>query len=78
MASDSGRTPLVGLSPKVFQRVLRMQRFLAATERLDGLANAAAEAGYSDQPHMTREVRSLAGLSPTRLLRERGQPLASA
>ena len=47
LASDSGRTPLVGLSPKVFQRVLRMQRFLAATERLDGLANAAAEAGYT-------------------------------
>ncbi len=68
----------VGLAPKVFQRVLRMQRFLAASERLGGLANAAADAGYADQPHMTREVRSLAGVTPTRLLQERRQPLGSA
>lgn len=68
----------IGIAPKAFQRVLRMQRFMAAAERLDGLANAAAEAGYSDQAHMTREVRSLAGLTPTRLLQERSQPLRRA
>jgi len=68
----------VGLAPKVFQRVLRMQRFVEAMERLGGLANAAAEAGYADQSHMTREVRSLAGLTPKRLLQERRQPPGSA
>jgi AraC-like DNA-binding protein len=62
----------VGLAPKVFQRVLRMQRFVASAERLGGLAHAAADAGYADQSHMTREVRSLAGVTPTRLLQERG------
>lgn len=68
----------VGLTPKVLQRVLRMQRFLAAADQLGGLATAAADAGYADQSHMTREVRSLAGLTPTRLLRERGLPVESA
>jgi AraC-like DNA-binding protein len=68
----------VGLTPKVFQRVFRMQRFLASAERLSGLANAAADAGYADQSHMTREVRSLAGLTPTRLLQDRTQPLGKA
>jgi AraC-like DNA-binding protein len=65
----------VGLAPKVFQRVLRMQRFLAAAERRASLADVATEAGYADQSHMTREVRSLAGLSPLRLLQERRVPL---
>lgn len=32
------------------------------------LAEAAAQAGYSDQAHMTRELRRLAGQTPARLL----------
>lgn len=31
------------------------------------LARVAAEAGYADQPHFTREVRALTGLTPTQL-----------
>jgi len=58
----------VGLAPKTFQRVSRLQRFLRAAARIDGLANIAADAGYADQSHMTREVRSLSGLTPTQLL----------
>ena len=68
----------VGLAPKVFQRVLRMQRFVTAAELNTGLASAAADAGYADQSHMTREIRSLAGLTPTRLLQERRDPLRGA
>jgi len=68
----------VGLAPKVFQRVLRLQRFVAAAERRGGLAQAAADAGYADQSHMTREVRALAGLTPMRLLEARRQPLRNA
>ena len=63
----------VGLGPKVFQRVLRLQRFLAAAERPGGLAMAAAEAGYADQSHLSREVQTLAGVAPKRLLQERRQ-----
>ena len=35
--------------------------------------NAAVEVGYSDQSHMTREIRSLAGITPARLLQYRAQ-----
>jgi AraC-like DNA-binding protein len=61
----------VGLSPKVYQRVVRLQRFIRDAERGSRLAAAAADAGYADQPHLTREVQRLAGIPPTRLLVER-------
>jgi AraC-like DNA-binding protein len=56
----------VGLTPKVYCRVLRFQR---ALERLSGRAAAsfaeiALDAGYSDQAHFTREFREFAGVAP--------------
>ena len=67
----------VGLAPKTFQNVLRLQRFVAATEQHRRLADAAAEAGYADQSHMTREVRALAGTTPARLVAERNSSAGS-
>lgn len=63
----------VGYGPKTLQRVLRLRRFLALaeTEPSPDLARAAAEAGYSDQPHLTRECADLAGLPPAALLASR-------
>jgi AraC-like DNA-binding protein len=61
----------VGVGPKAFQRIARLRRLLASAERGDGLARAAATAGYSDQAHMTREVSRLSGLTPAALLAER-------
>jgi AraC-like DNA-binding protein len=61
----------VGLAPKAFQRVLRLQRFLASSERGRTLADAAAEAGYADQSHLTRDVVDLTGVTPASLLEER-------
>jgi AraC-like DNA-binding protein len=60
----------VGYGPKTFARVLRLQRVLAlaARSRQAGLAALAAEAGYADQPHMSRELRSLTGQTPSALL----------
>ncbi|HEX4247938.1 MAG TPA: helix-turn-helix domain-containing protein [Pseudonocardia sp.] len=60
----------VGLGPKTFQRIGRLQRFLAlaAAGPGRGLAELAAEAGYADQPHLSREARTLAGLTATELL----------
>jgi AraC-like DNA-binding protein len=59
--------------------VLRLQGLLAlvGTDRGPrGLAQLAAEAGYADQPHMTREMRALTGLAPAALLPGRGSTLA--
>ena len=60
-----------GLSPKVFQQVLRLQRFVRTADAGVDLAMAAALAGYADQPHLTREVRRFTGLTPTLLILDR-------
>ena len=60
----------VGYGPKTLQRVLRLQGLLALAGRSRGasLAALAAEAGYADQAHMSRELRLLTGRSPSTLL----------
>ena len=62
----------VGYPPRTLARILRFQRFLGAA-RSSGpsgpdLARLAAEAGYADQAHLTRDSRRLAGLPPGALL----------
>jgi AraC-like DNA-binding protein len=64
----------VGLTPKTLQRVMRMQRFLDYVSRRDELAAASADAGYSDQSHLTREIRALSGLTPARLVADQARP----
>ena len=61
----------VGVGPKTFQRVLRFQRFVQESDRGVPLARAAADAGYSDQAHMSREVLRMSGLTPVQLVTER-------
>jgi AraC-like DNA-binding protein len=56
----------VGLNPKPFARIRRLQRLLA---RIRGdvepdWAAVAAEQGYFDQAHMINEFRALAGVTP--------------
>lgn len=60
-----------GLPPKSIQRVQRFQRFVRSTDAGCRLAAAAADAGYSDQPHLSREVVALAGVTPAVLVAER-------
>jgi AraC-like DNA-binding protein len=64
----------IGFSPKVLHRMLRFQGFLALAQGRDKpseeLSRLAAEAGYADQSHLTREALRLAGRSPRVLLRE--------
>jgi len=57
----------VGYGPKTFARVVRFQRALAGIRSGEPLAATAAEAGYADQAHMTRETVALAGRTPTAL-----------
>jgi AraC-like DNA-binding protein len=59
----------VGYGPKVADRVLRFQRFLGLAAEADGFARLAAELGYADQAHLTRECAELAGLTPAQLIR---------
>ncbi|HEX4733585.1 MAG TPA: helix-turn-helix domain-containing protein [Thermoleophilaceae bacterium] len=58
----------VGYGPKMADRVLRFQRFVQRVPDVDGLARVAADLGYSDQAHLTRECVELSGLPPTQLL----------
>jgi hypothetical protein len=57
---------LVGFGPKLLARITRFQRLLRALEaRPNSTWSAlAAETGYYDQPHLTREFRAFAGVSP--------------
>jgi AraC-like DNA-binding protein len=66
-------TAAVGLTPKRFARVQRMQRLV---RDLDGQHDAdwaalAARHGYADQPHLADEFRELAGVTPGEYLRSR-------
>ncbi|HEX4705986.1 MAG TPA: helix-turn-helix transcriptional regulator, partial [Pseudonocardiaceae bacterium] len=58
----------VGYGPKTLTSVLRlgraMRRLYDPTHRA---ADVAIAAGYADQPHMTREMRRLAGITPGEL-----------
>lgn len=61
----------VGVSPKVLQRTLRLQGFLALAQAgagRSGLAGLALDAGYADQAHLSRECLRLTGVTPSRLL----------
>lgn len=57
-----------GYGLKTLSRIGRLDRALALARTGLPLARAAADAGYADQPHFTREVRALAGVPPARLL----------
>jgi AraC-like DNA-binding protein len=57
----------IGLSPASVARVARFQRAVWMLARGRDLSAAALDSGYADQPHFNREVRALAGLTPTRL-----------
>jgi AraC-like DNA-binding protein len=59
----------VGYPPRTLARVLRLQRFLALAAADDAdLARLSADAGYADQPHLTRDCAELAGLPAGALL----------
>lgn len=69
----------VGYGPVLLRRVLRFRRVVSRIDAggpLDDLAALAAEAGYADQAHLTRESQDLAGLPPAALARLRRAPAA--
>jgi AraC-like DNA-binding protein len=60
----------VGLPPKAVARIFRFNRLLslAAVDSGADWAGLAAECGYADQAHLTREFAEFAGTTPTRWL----------
>ncbi|MET8862872.1 helix-turn-helix domain-containing protein [Nonomuraea sp. NPDC004580] len=67
----------LGVTPKGYQRLLRFETArgaLAAAARTQtiSLATIAAESGFADQAHFTREWRAMAGCTPTEWLRTEG------
>lgn len=63
----------VGMTPKRVARILRFDHAygLLRAAAPPPLADVAYECGYADQPHFTREFRSLAGITPRELLASR-------
>jgi AraC-like DNA-binding protein len=68
----------IGVGPKALQRMLRFQGFLAHAQLAlshgrppvgDGLARLAADVGYADQAHLSRECVRLTGATPREFLR---------
>ena len=57
----------IGLSPGAVARVARFQRAVGLLARHTGLARTAADCGYADQAHFTRDIRRMAGVTPTEL-----------
>ena len=56
----------IGIAPKTAGRVLRFERAAGLVTGGDTtLADIAAGCGYADQPHLVREFRALAGVTPT-------------
>jgi AraC-like DNA-binding protein len=61
----------VGYGPNTLHRVLRFRRFVSQAASVasgeQNLARMAADLGYADQAHLTRDCRRLSGMTPARL-----------
>jgi AraC-like DNA-binding protein len=68
----------VGLPPKILHSILRFQRFRAWLATFGpgpgALARAAADCGYFDQAHLSRDCARLGGLTPATLLAASAYP----
>jgi AraC-like DNA-binding protein len=60
---------LFGYGPKTLGRVLRFDRAVALARGGTAFADVAAATGYADQAHLSREVRALAGVPLSTLVR---------
>ena len=60
----------VGMTPKEYARVRRMQALLRTLDAEEtNIADAAARHGYSDQAHATHDLVGWTGITPARLVR---------
>lgn len=66
-----------GLGRKRIEQLRRARQAYALLQAGYSLADAAVQAGYSDQAHMTRSFGTLAGRSPAKILAEKTHPFVS-
>jgi AraC-like DNA-binding protein len=80
LARAAGRTPRalqrrfrddVGLSPKTFSRLVRLQAALQRRATGASWSMVAHTTGYQDQSHLVNECKELSGLTPSQVLRRR-------
>ena len=57
-----------GLSPYFFHQIQRAQHATLLLQQGTPIAQAAIEAGYTDQAHMTKAVKALIGLTPAQVI----------
>jgi len=57
-----------GYGPQTLRRILRFDRAVRAARSGTPLADVAAATGFADQAHLTREARSFAGASLSRII----------
>ncbi|PSW03798.1 helix-turn-helix domain-containing protein [Photobacterium lipolyticum] len=61
-------TNAVGLSPKQFSSIVRLRRAIdCLTNPCYAISSIAMDCGFSDQAHMTREIKNHMGLTPSLL-----------
>lgn len=64
----------LGTTPHAYLLRLRIDHAASLLADGDTIAGAAAEAGFSDQSHMTRHFKRALGMTPREYVRSAGQP----
>jgi AraC-like DNA-binding protein len=64
----------VGLTPHAYQDQLRVRRAKQLLDREVPIAQAAVEAGFYDQAHLTRHFKRVMGVTPGRYVADCGRP----
>ncbi|WP_190300366.1 AraC family transcriptional regulator [Rufibacter hautae] len=67
----------IGLSPKEMAKLIRLNNAFSCLEAEPAISmtSLSVDAGYYDQSHFSRDFKSIAGVSPTKLLAESSKEL---
>ncbi|ASR38982.1 hypothetical protein BAY61_05305 [Prauserella marina] len=73
-------TEQVGLPPKTVARIVRFERAITLLHKRERttVARIAAEAGYSDQAHLSREIKAFSEGTPSQFTNRTGSGFAKA